>query len=63
MKINADWVVRAHALGDDVSTEEWVLLTELASVVDDWPARNAVVRAALTTASRTLQNLAADQVK
>ncbi len=52
--------MRAHALGDDLSTQEWVLLTELASVVDDWPARNAVVRTALHTAACHLQALAAD---
>lgn len=56
----AVWVQRAHALGDDLSTEEWALLAELASVVGDWPARNAVVRKALDGAARELQVLAAD---
>ena len=52
------WVQRAHALGDDLSTEEWALLTELASVPDDWPARNQVVRRALDHAARELHELA-----
>jgi len=60
MTSKADWVMRAHALGDDVSTEEWALLAELASVVGDWPARNAVVRAALRDAAGALQAMAAE---
>ena len=56
----AAWVRRAHALGDDLSTEEWALFAELASVVKDWPARNAVARAALDNAARALQVIATD---
>ena len=52
------WVQRAHAIGDDLSTDEWALLTELASVLEDWPARNQVVRRALDHAARALQELA-----
>jgi hypothetical protein len=52
------WVLRAHAIGDDLSTDEWALLTELASVLEDWPARNQVVRRALDHAARALQELA-----
>lgn len=52
------WVLRAHAIGDDLSTDEWALLTELASVLEDWPARNQVVRHALDHAARALQELA-----
>ncbi|MCL6249655.1 hypothetical protein M3P36_01145 [Altererythrobacter sp. KTW20L] len=59
----ADWVRRAHALGDDLSTEEWALFAELASVVGDWPARNAVARTALNNAARELQVMAAESAR
>lgn len=52
------WVLRAHAIGDDLSSDEWALLTELASLLEDWPARNQVVRRALDHAARALQELA-----
>ncbi|MCX7676115.1 MAG: hypothetical protein N2Z59_01915 [Alteraurantiacibacter sp.] len=61
MTKQADWIACAHSLGDDLSTEEWALLAELASVLDKWPARNAVVRAALDEAARHLQDLAVRQ--
>ncbi len=58
MTITPHWVLRAHSIGDDLSTEDWALLSELASVLDDWPARNLVVRRALDHAARELQELA-----
>lgn len=61
MDKRAYWVMRAHGLGDDLSTEEWALLAELAEVLDCWPARNAVVRRALDHAAERLQQLAAEQ--
>jgi hypothetical protein len=57
------WVRRAHAIGDDLSTQEWALFTELASVLDDWPARNVVVRRALDHAARELHELAITALK
>lgn len=58
MTAKPEWVLRAHAIGDDLSAEDWALLAELASVLDRWPARNLVVRRALDHAARELQELA-----
>ncbi|MFC3098714.1 hypothetical protein [Alteraurantiacibacter palmitatis] len=56
-----DWVTFARDLGDDVSTEEWVLLAELSGVLGAWPARSAVARRALDEAARQLQRMAVQQ--
>ncbi len=52
------WVLRARAIGDDLSTEDSVLFNQLASVLGDWPASNLVARRALDHAARELQALA-----
>lgn len=52
------WSRRAHALADDLDEPEPVLMLELASIVRDWPARNAVVRARLDDAAGELLLLA-----
>lgn len=52
------WAERAHAWDDDVSTEEDLLLIELAGIVREWPTTNVVVQAALDKASQELVALA-----
>ncbi len=51
------WAERAHAWDDDVTTEEDLLLIELAGIVRDWPTTNVVVQAALNRASQQLVEL------
>ncbi|TIX50621.1 hypothetical protein [Alteraurantiacibacter aquimixticola] len=55
-----DWVMQAHGLSDDVTSDEAELLAELAGVVDSWPARNIVTRRALHEAAMALLNLASE---
>ncbi len=52
------WARSAHAWDDDVTTEEDLLLLELAGIVRDWPTTNEVVRVALDRASQELVALA-----
>lgn len=54
------WVARAHALADDLSAPEEVLLLELASIVRDWPAANIVVRDKLDAAAKALLEMAGE---
>ena len=49
-----DWIAQAHALSDDVTTDEQGLLAELAGVVEGWPASNQVARKALRQAALAL---------
>ncbi len=48
---DADWIVQAHGLSDDVASDDAALLAELAGVVQSWPARNIVTRKALHRAA------------
>jgi hypothetical protein len=57
-KDRPSWAKSAHAWDDDVTTEEDLLLIELAGIVRDWPTTNEVVRAALDKASQELVALA-----
>ena len=52
------WVTSIHALGDDCTDDERMLLAELAAVLNDWPVRNPVVHRALQAASLQLLAMA-----
>lgn len=57
-RVEESWIVRAHALDDDLTCSDGELLSSLADIVRDWPTTNVVVRAALDKASLELIALA-----